>query len=156
MRGLKILGVGLIDVDNKDFMSLFAVRLSNPKTLNTAKWILVDWCLYAIERKEICTTETNSLCCCGCVVCKVFFCQGIKRMGFHLISRFRDDVCLMYPTNVPRTGKRGSPKKFDGKVDFNNFDYSRFEKFDLSLNGECYMAILHSCFLQRMWVTSFL
>lgn len=40
------------------------------------------------------------------------FCEVITKMGFHLIFRFRDDAYLMYPTNEPRTGKQGRPKKY--------------------------------------------
>lgn len=144
MRGMEILGVGLIDVDNKDCMSLFAVQTPNPKTLNTAKWTLVDWYLYAIDKKRSALLKLTPYFVADAWFAKRSFCQGITGMGFHLISRFRDDAHLMYPTNMPRTGKRGRPKKFDGKVDFNNLDYSRFEKLDLSIDGECYTAILHS------------
>lgn len=51
MRVLEILGVGLVGLDNKDCMSLFAVQTSNPKVLNTASWTFVDWYLYVIEKK---------------------------------------------------------------------------------------------------------
>ena len=37
---------------------------------------------------------------------------------FHVISRFRNDVVLYYPTLEKKTGKLGHPKWFDGKIDF--------------------------------------
>ena len=42
--------------------------------------------------------------------------------GFHVISRFRNDVVLYYPTLEKKTGKRGHPKWFDGRIDFANLD----------------------------------
>ena len=38
------------------------------------------------------------------------FVNGIKKEGFSLISRFRDNACLFYVYAGPRTGKRGRPK----------------------------------------------
>ncbi len=63
-------------------------------------------------------------------------------MGFHLVSRLRDYSYLIYPTKEQRTEKKGRPKKFDGKVDFSNLDYSRFEKLNIQQDGDCYTAIL--------------
>ena len=44
---------------------------------------------------------------------------------FHVISRFRNDVILYYPTLEQKTGKRGHPKWFDGRIDFANLDLTR-------------------------------
>lgn len=52
MRGFEILGVGLVDADNKDCVSLYAVQSPDSKTLHTTKWTLVDWYLYAIEKQK--------------------------------------------------------------------------------------------------------
>ena len=40
---------------------------------------------------------------------------------FHVISRFRNDVVLYYPTLEKKTGKLGQPKWFDGRIDFANW-----------------------------------
>ncbi len=37
---------------------------------------------------------------------------------FHVISRFLNDVILYYPTLEQKTGKRGHPKWFDGRINF--------------------------------------
>lgn len=75
---------------------------------------------------------------------KSIFYQGLSRMGFHLISRFRDDAHLMYITTKSRTGKKGRPKKFDGKIDFSNLDLTRFEKLNVKDEGDFFSVILHS------------
>ena len=51
--------------------------------------------------------------------------------GFHVISRFRNDVVLYYPTLEQKTGKRGHPKWFDGRIDFANLDLTRCKEYEL-------------------------
>ena len=48
-----------------------------------------------------------------------------------MISRFRNDAVLFYPTIQKPTGKRGHPKWYDGKVDFANLDLSRCEEVEV-------------------------
>lgn len=42
-RGLELLGIGLIDVDNHDCMMLGALQTPNAKTLDEMDYNLVDW-----------------------------------------------------------------------------------------------------------------
>ena len=56
---------------------------------------------------------------------------------FHVISRFRNDVVLYYPTLEKKTGKRGHPKWFDGKIDFANLDLTRCKEYEV--NKETYL-----------------
>ena len=58
---------------------------------------------------------------------KATFAQGLMDMGFHLVSRLRDDANLMYIYNGKPTGKRGRPKVYGEKIDFDNLDYSKME-----------------------------
>ena len=43
-------------------------------------------------------------------------------MGFHVISRLRDDASLRYLTTQLPSGGRGRPKQYDGKIDMKNLD----------------------------------
>ena len=52
MRGLEILGVGLIDANNKDCISLFVVQTPPSQILRMAKWTLVDRYLFVLEKKK--------------------------------------------------------------------------------------------------------
>ena len=49
-------------------------------------------------------------------------------MGFNVISRFRDDVNLKYIYRGPKTGKKGRPQKFAGKVDLAELDMNVFRE----------------------------
>ena len=53
-------------------------------------------------------------------------------VNFHVISRFRNDVILYYPTLEQKTGKRGHPKWFDGRIDFANLDLTRCKEYEVN------------------------
>ena len=73
------------------------------------------------------------------------FVNGIKKEGFSLISRFRDNACLFYVYTGPRTGKRGRPKTKDGKIDMKNLDLTRMEKMEMKdIEGTAYTLIAYS------------
>jgi len=59
------------------------------------------------------------------------FTDDLAKLEFYLISRFRDDAILFYPTTQQPTGKRGQPKLYDSKIDFANLHLNRFEKINL-------------------------
>lgn len=54
------------------------------------------------------------------------FVDGVcQTRGLHMISKLRGDANLRYLYTGPQQNKRGRPKRYDGKVDFN--DLSRFD-----------------------------
>ena len=68
--------------------------------------------------------------------------------GFHVISRFRNDAVLFYPTLENRTGKRGRPKLYDGKIDFENLDITRCTAYKVN-KGKLYGLKAYSKALKR-------
>lgn len=81
---------------------------------------------------------------------KETFASGLSELGFHLISRLRDDAHLQYLTTQKSTGKRGRPKEVDAKIDFKNLDLSRFEIIDINpKEGKLYIAIVKVKALKR-------
>ena len=70
-------------------------------------------------------------------------------MGFNLISRFRDDVNLKYLYSGPKTGKRGRPQKFTGKVDVNNLDMNVFSE-DYTAEGK----LVYKMYTAVVWAVS--
>lgn len=149
MRGLEILGVGLIDADSKDCVSLYTVQTPDSKTLKTVNWTLVDWYLFALDKKKKQLLKLSKHVVADAWFAKSNFVEGLDKMGFRLISRFRDDANLMYLTTSAKTGRRGRPKKFDGKIDFANLDKSRFEELQLGYEGKFYTGVVHSKALNR-------
>lgn len=128
-RGLEITGIGVIDVDNHECMTLGSVQTPDNATLESCGKNLVDWySSYLISIQEHLKRISNR------VVCDAFFSKAtfIKPLcenDFHVISRFRNDAVLFYPTLEKRTGKRGRPKLHDGKIDFENLDTTRCTEY---------------------------
>ncbi|MCF2737534.1 hypothetical protein I6E54_07350 [Bacteroides caecigallinarum] len=71
-------------------------------------------------------------------------------MGFHLVSRLRDDANLMYIYNGKPIGKRGRPKVYGEKIDFDNLDYSKMERIETdSEDEELYTLVAYSKAMKR-------
>ncbi len=69
---------------------------------------------------------------------------------FHVISRFRNDVILYYPTLEQKTGKRGHPKWFDGRIDFANLDLTRCKEYKVN-KGKLYGLRVYAKALKGMF-----
>ena len=81
---------------------------------------------------------------------KSTFAQGVTDLGFHLVSRLRDDANLMYIYNGKPTGKRGRPKVYGEKIDFENLDYSKMERIESSSEDEeLYTLVAYSKAMKR-------
>lgn len=136
-RGLEIMGIGVIDADNHECMTLGSVQTPDTKTLDNMDKSLVDWYAgYIIKRREQLQRVSNI------VVADAFFSKStfITPMcdnGFHVISRFRNDAVLFYPTTEKPTGMRGRPKQYDGRIDFSRLDTSRCTEHEVD-KGKLY------------------
>lgn len=101
-RGLEIMGIGVIDVDNRKCMTLGSVQTPDTKTLDNVDKSLVDWYAgYLIKRREHLQRVSNI------VVADAFFSKStfITPMcdsGFHVISRFRNDAILSHDGKTDR------------------------------------------------------
>jgi hypothetical protein len=73
------------------------------------------------------------------------FYEGIRKYGFHLISRFRDDAHLCYLYEGERTGKPGRPKLIDGKINYSHLDKNRMKLLCIEgLMGKAYTLLAYS------------
>ena len=136
-RGLEIMGIGVIDIDNHECMTLGSIQTPDCKTLDNMDKNLVDWySSYLISRKDKLQSLSRT------VVADAFFSKEtfitpMCENDFHVISRFRNDVILYYPTLEQKTGKRGHPKWFDGRIDFANLDLTRCKEYEVN-KGKLY------------------
>ena len=102
--------IGVIDIDNHEYMNLGSIQTPDCKTLDNMGKNLVNWySSYLISKKE----EIQSIS--KMVVADAFFSKEtfitpICESDYHVISRFRNDVILYYPTLEKRTGEHGHPK----------------------------------------------
>ena len=148
-RGLEILGVGLVDIDNKDCISLQAVQTPDSQTLQSRGANLIDWYLAVLKSMKDKLQTASRHIVADAYFSKNNFWKGLKEIGFHLVSRFRDDAVLFYPTLEKATGKKGRRRLYDGKIDMQNLDKSRVQKLYID-NGELYTLAAYSKSLKQM------
>ena len=67
----------------------------------------------------------------------------------HFISRLRDDAVLFYLNREPKTGKRGAPKKYAGRVKPNEPDMNFFTLANHTKELKVYNAIVYCKALNR-------
>ena len=149
-RGLEISGIGLIDMDLHTCFHLESVQTPPTKTLEQVKYTLIDWYLHVLRtRKEKLLRLTNYVVA-DAYFSKSTFVDGALEMGFHVISRFRDDAYFRYLTAEQSTGKRGRPKLYDGKIEIKHLEEDRFEMINLENGqGRILSAVVHSRSLSR-------
>ena len=70
---------------------------------------------------------------------KSTFITPMCNSGFHIISRFRNDAVLFYPTAEKPTGRRGRPKLYDSPMDFSRLDTSRCTEHEVD-KGKLYFS----------------
>lgn len=109
-RGLEIMGISVIDIDNHKCMTLGSIQTPDCKTLDNMGKNLVDWYSnYLISRNDKLQSLSKTLVA-DAFFSKETFITPMRESDFHVISRFRNDVVLYYPTLEKKTGKRGHPK----------------------------------------------
>ncbi len=59
------------------------------------------------------------------------FTDGIKKFGFNLVSRLRDNSCLFYLYDGEQK-KRGRKRVKGDKIDFGKLKYSSMTKFEIA------------------------
>ena len=108
------MGIGLVDIDAKDCMMLRAHQSLSSKELSLRSKTMVDYYISVIKRYRKELLELSTLIVADAYFSTSTFANGIKKEGFSLISRLRDNACLFYIYNGPRTGKLGRSKTMDG------------------------------------------
>lgn len=146
--GLEILGIGLVDADNKDCISLKAQQSPDTVTLDNEYKTLIEWYVAVLRSMK---DKLQSLS--GNLVADAFFSKEtfvtpMIKEGFNVISRFRSDTVLFYPTLKEKTGKRGRPQLYDGKIDFKELDLSRCVEHQID-KGKLYSLKAYSKPLKR-------
>ena len=107
---MEITGIGVIDIDNHECMTLDAIQTPACKTLGSMDKNLVDWYSdYLASKKDRLQKISNT------VVTDAFFSKKtfitpVRENSFHVISCFRNDAVLYYPTLKRKTGRSGHPK----------------------------------------------
>ena len=157
-KSLEILGMSIVDADAKDSVFLKAEQTFTDKKRGRkprSTWGMKDpnsltgWYLRMLQHNCRQLLSICNLIVADAYFSKESFVSGVKSLGFNLISRFRDDVNLKYLYSGPKTGKRGRPQKFVGKVDINNLDMSIFS-VDYTAEGK----LVYKMYTAVVWAVS--
>jgi hypothetical protein len=109
--GLDICGFAVVDVIRNTAFHLNAIQTPKSKNVN-----LLQYYCQIIKENYLYFKEVTT-----CLVADSYFAksevvQTVLSLGMHFISRLRDDAVLFYINREPKTGKRGAPKKYAGRV----------------------------------------
>ena len=131
-------------------MSLKAVQTPSPKSLAECGVTLVKWYLTCILNLSDKLIRQSRYVVADAYFSVSEFANGLEEFGFHLVSRFRSDAAMMYLYTGGRTGKKGRPKEYDGKIDFKNLDMEKVKKVNIFPDeGAFYTTIAYSKSLKR-------
>ena len=160
-KGLEILGISIVDADARDSIFLKAEQTFTGKKRGRKPKCtdgmddpdsLTGWYL-----RMLASNKRQLLSVCKLIVADAYFSKesfvtGVQRLGFDLVSRFRDDVRLRYLYAGPKLHKRGRPQKYAGKVDLKSLDMSVFAQEQVTIDKKSYTlysAVVNAVSLNR-------
>ena len=149
-RGLEILGIGIIDIDSRDCMMLRAEQTPDKAYLEKQgkDYNLVDWYLDVLRKYKDRLLGITRYVVADAWFSKAKFVNEACLLGFHVISRLRDDAALWYSHDGVRTGRRGRPRVKGEKIDFEKLDLQHCEILDIE-GGRGYSVKAYSKAMKR-------
>ena len=162
-RGLEILGFAVEDADSNDAIFMCAKQTRADKVDKGRRPDCLKWCkgnsslieqyLRAIHSNETEFLKTSDLFVADAFFSVYPFVEGLATMGFNIVSRLRDKACLRYLYQGEKTGKRGRPILYDGKIDLDNLDDNVFSKETVEIDRNTHVtlqsAVVNSRSLKR-------
>ena len=136
-HGLEIPGIAFIDATTNEAFHLRATqtivtkrRGRKPKILKHMddRNSLVAKYLLALSKYKNQLLSISNRIVADAYFSKESFVTGAIDLGFNVISRLRNDARLMYLYTGGKTGKRGRPQEFNGRVDLKELDMKVFDK----------------------------
>lgn len=149
LRGLEVLSFSLIDATSRLSFHLKAVQTPPTNTLQDENLTLPHWYAAVIENNLQAIVSLTPYLVADAFFSKKGFVDKIMKMGLHLVCKLRDDAQLLYLSNEPKTGKRGRPKTYTGKVDPLKLDSHYFQDVENNKGIQAKSAIVYSKSLQR-------
>ena len=144
LRGIEILGLSVIDADSRLSFHLEAVQTPPTNCLQDNDLSLIEWYAAVIKKhiKQIASVSRYIVA--DAYFSKKNFVAKVRECSLHLVSKLRNDADLAYLTKRPKTGKRGRPPKYDGKVDVKNLNLEHFNQVESSQSTKAYSGIVYS------------
>lgn len=143
--GLEISGIAAVDIENHTALHLEAVQ--TPSEMESQS--LVDHYGDVLVQRKLALLSISRYVVADAYFSKYGFVSKLIDNGFEIVSRLRDDADLAYKYTGKQKEGRGRPRKYDGKVCFDQLRTSYFEC--LEQNEECrvYQGIVYCKSLKR-------
>ena len=160
-RGLEILDIALVDTDTREAFALRAVQtlLGKVRLDRTPECVahidkdsLIRHYLLALYNYKKQLLELSNIIVADAFFSKSTLVEGLRILGFELVSRFRDDARLKYLYTGEQKHGRGRPKTFDGIVDLANLRNDVFQCEELSWDKQTVTicsAVVYAVSLKR-------
>ena len=147
--GLEIGGIAAVDVDNNFAFHLDAIQTPSSKGYIDDEKSLLDWYGDSLYQRKDTLNKLSPYLVADAYFSKRPFLEKVSSMQMHLISRLRNDADLQYLYYGPRTGKKGRPRKYDGKIDWNNLKENYFEIVKLDDTTTIHSGVVYSKSFKR-------
>lgn len=141
--GLELSTLAIVDVTDNTAYTLSArqtPKLENPEETR------MDWYLQQLQQHRSALPLTVRYLVNDGYYSKTKFIEGTLALGLHPIGKLRHDANLRYLYTGP-SRRRGRPKRYDGKVRFD--DLSRFEFVEEVEGLRVYTAVVNSVHFKR-------
>ena len=141
--GLDICGFAVVDIANNTALHLNAWQTPSAEELVNKGLNLLTYYASIVTDNAKKFKEFSDYIVADAYFSKKPFVDSVLLSGLHFISRLRDDSVLKYKYIGDKTGKKGAPKKFSGKIDVKNIDTNYF-CLDLSTEDiKIYSAVVY-------------
>ncbi len=149
LRGLEVLSLSLIDADSRMSFHLNATQTPPTACLQDNELTLPLWYVAVIRKNIEKIRSLTSYLVADAFFSKKGFVDDLLAMELHLVSKLRDDADLSYLNQGGKTGKRGRPSKYAGKVDPKNLNTDYFKEVINNRGIKAHSAVVYSKSLQR-------
>jgi hypothetical protein len=147
--GLEISGIAAVDVDNNFAFHLEAVQTPGSKGDPNSEENLLDWYGNVLFERKDTLLQLSTYIVADAFFAKKPFVDKMLSIQMQLVSRLRDDADLKYLFYGERTGKKGRPRKHDGKIDWTNLNQDYFQITEVDAQTTVYSAIVYSKSFKR-------
>jgi hypothetical protein len=147
--GLDICGFALVDVENNTAFHLKAWQTPGIDQRDAGQFNLLSHYSSIVTENAKAFKEISTYMVADAYFSKKPFVDKVLEAGLHLISRLRDDSVLMYKYFGKPTGKKGRPKKFEGRIIVNDLDTKYFDKEVYNDDLTIYSALVYSQAFKR-------
>lgn len=147
--GLDICGFAVVDIVNNTALHLNAWQTPPADELVRRELNLLTYYASLVTENAEKFKEFTDYMVADAYFSKKPFVDAVLSVKLHLISRLRDDSVLMYKYMGKPTGKKGRPKRYQGKVDVKNIDINYFSLDLVTSEIQIYSAVVYSKAFKR-------